>query len=91
MDKEEAIKKLKEALPYVLYAIKQVKTDHPDAKPAVIIAAQNRDGGGQMILTINEPEELFESIALALDITLTPEDEIKATAAKFLSRFGFSK
>lgn len=88
--KEEAIRKLKEALPYILAGLKQIKTDYPNAKPAVGIAAQNPDGGGTMILTINEPEELFNNIALALDITLTPEDELKANAAQFLSKFGLN-
>lgn len=86
--KEEAIKKLKEALPYVLLGIREVKTDYPEAHAAVIIAAQNPDGGGKMILTVNEPEELFNNIALALDITITEDDEMNAKAAQFLSKWG---
>lgn len=91
VSKEEAIKKLKEALPYVLCGIREVKTDYPDAKPAVFIAAQNSDGGGKMILVVNEPEELFSNIALALDIIVTENDEMKAKAQQFLSKWGLNK
>ena len=90
MTKEEAITKLREALPYVLCGIRSVKTDYPDARAAVIIAAQNPDGGGKMILTVNEPEELFDSIALALDITVTDDDAMKHKAAQFVSKWGLN-
>ena len=86
--KEGALKRLKEALPYILCGIKEVRTDYPNAKPALILAAQNPDGGGQMVLTVNEPEELFSAIALVLDINITHDDEMKSKAAQFLTKFG---
>ena len=88
--KEDALKRLKEALPYILCGIKEIKTGavYPNTKPALILVAQRPDGGGQMVLTVNEPEELFSAIALVLDINITQDDEMKAKAAKFLTKFG---
>lgn len=88
--KDAALERLREALPHILLGIKEVRASHPTAKPALIVAAQNSDGSGKMILTVNDPEDLFNDIALALGINVTAADELKAKAAKFVSRFGLS-
>jgi hypothetical protein len=84
--KQEAIENLRQALPHILHSFEDVEKEVPGAKAVLHVAAQRPDGSGQHLLSIEEPKELLQAIALALDIELTDETRNEHEAQKFLHR-----
>ena len=81
------IEKLKQALPHLLCGFKEA-AEH--GKPIFVIASQFPDGGGKMMLTLDEPEEFLRDICEIAGIAFEPTDEAMTdySARKFLSQFG---
>lgn len=83
----EAAEKLKKALPHLLCGFQEAKQT---GKAVIVIASQNLDGGGQMLLTLDEPEEFLRDVCEVAGIPFEPtkEDLNEYQAYKFMSRFG---
>ena len=85
-----AIEKLQRALPHILCGFKEASEQ---GKPAFAIAAHYPDGGGKLMLTIDEPEEFLRDICeiagIPFEPTETQYNEYKVD--QFLSKFGLRK
>jgi hypothetical protein len=85
--KQQIIENLQAALPHILHGLNEAEKQ---GTPVLVIAAQNKDGGGQMLLTINDAKELIEDIAILADIPLqlSKEQTMEFKARSFLAKFG---
>jgi hypothetical protein len=83
---QAAAERLRQAFPHILAGLEEAAED--GATPVLAIAAQNPDGSGKMILTIDSPRELLDDIVLALGLPpLSEEQRIDYRASKFISQF----
>ena len=82
--------KLKIVLPHLLLALAEAKKE---GHPIFTIAAKHKDGGGKLLLELNEAEEFLQDLAKVVGVELVPtqEQERDFKAFKFLSKFGFNK
>lgn len=83
---EEATEALKNALPYLRYAVEQAREDGGIAKLAV--ASENPDGSGKLIAKF-ECDEFFEDIATVIGLGPQTEEQTNdAKAVELLQRIG---
>ena len=79
--KEQAIEKLRDALPYFRKAVADAKKQ---GNVQLGVMATNPDGSGQVLMRFDS-EDFFEDLALVLDLgPQTEEDDRKASALAFL-------
>jgi hypothetical protein len=81
-----AIERLRIALPYIFAGFEEAKGS---GIPTLMIAARQKMGGGKMIITINDPEDLLRDIAevAGISLELAKEQKLNYKAQKFLSSF----
>lgn len=86
--REEAVERMKQALPYFRHAISEAAKSG-DVKLGVLSYAP--DGSGQIISSF-ECAEFFEDIALIIGAApQTEEDTLQAKAVQFLQKFGIRR
>lgn len=87
--KDEAIERLKRALPSLMIGLREAGTK---GKPIFTIASQKEDGSGTMILEIKDPEGLLKDIGELVGFTgITKEDSLEFSANQFLAKFGLNR
>lgn len=86
MTQQTAKERLALALPYIFGGFQDAKKK---GIPTLVVAARDEGGGGQMILTINDPEDFLRDIAEVAGVSfeLTQNQKMKCEAASFLSKF----
>lgn len=88
---EEAKETLVKALPYFRSAVADARASDHEGTVKLAIVHKYADGSGKVGMTF-DCDEFFDDLALVLGVgPQTPEDDVKAEAAKFGQKFGLVK
>jgi len=85
----EAKQRLEQALPYIFESFQKAGKE---GNPVLFVASQDPTGGGKMLASINDPEQLLKDIAVVIGISYEVSDEQrnKGDAGRFLAKFGLN-